>query len=122
MCIRDSISILLAFVIGNQLMKSISLPLSKVIQAAEQFSSGNLSTRVEYRSEDEAGKVIQAFNQLANEVEENQYILERRSDDLGDKTRKLETIAKVARQITSIRDLSIVLTTATNLVHENFGY
>ncbi len=116
------ISILLAFVIGNQLMKSISLPLSKVIQAAEQFSSGDLSTRVDYRSEDEAGKVIQAFNQLANEVEENQYILERRSDDLGDKTRKLETIAKVARQITSIRDLSIVLTTATNLVHENFGY
>lgn len=116
------LSILLAFFIGNQLMKSISTPLSKVIQAAELLSSGDLSTRVDYRSDDEAGKVIQAFNQLANEVEENQYKLERRNDDLGDKTRKLETIAKVARQITSIRDLSIVLTTATNLVHENFGY
>lgn len=116
------VSILLAFFIGNQLMKSISLPLSIVIQAAEQLSSGNLSMRVDYRTEDEAGKVIQAFNQLANEVEENQYKLERRNEDLGDKTRKLETIAKVARQVTSIRDLSIVLTTATNLVHENFGY
>jgi GAF domain-containing protein/HAMP domain-containing protein len=116
------ISILTAFFIGNRLMKSISVPLQKTINAAEQFSSGNLSTRIDYIYEDEAGRVIQAFNRLAVEVEANQNTLKQRSDDLTDKALKLETISRVAREITSIRNLSSVLNTATNLVHENFGY
>ncbi len=116
------LSLFTAFIIGNRLMKSISTPLQKTIDAAEQFASGNLTTRIDYVSEDEAGRVIQAFNRLAVEIESNQSSLKQRSDDLTDKTLKLETISKVAREITSIRDLPSVLATATNLVHENFGY
>ena len=116
------ISIIAAFIIGNRLMKSISIPLQKAINAAEQFTSGNLTTRIDYASEDEAGRVIQAFNRLAIEVEANQNALKQRSDDFVDKTLKLETISRVAREITSIRNLPSVLTTATNLVHEKFGY
>ena len=111
-----------AFIIGNRLMRSISIPLQKAISAAENFASGNLTTRIEHASTDEAGRVIQAFNRLAIEIETSQNALKKQSEDLTDKTLKLETISKVAREITSIRDLPSVLTTATNLVHENFGY
>ncbi len=118
------LSLIIAFSIGNRLMKSISTPLQKAINAAEQFASGNLATRIDHTSgsDDEAGRVIQAFNRLAIEIETSQNSLKQRSDDLTNKSLKLETISKVAREITSIRDLPSVLTTATNLVHENFGY
>ena len=115
-------SVLIAFLVGNRLMKSISAPLEKAIQAADQFASGNLTTRIDYTDRDEAGRVIEAFNKLAVEIEANQNALKQRGDDLADKTLKLETIARVAREITSIRNLPSVLSTATNLVYENFGY
>lgn len=116
------ISIVMAFVIGNRLMRSISTPLQKTIEAAESFAAGNLTTRIEYFSGDEAGQIIKAFNRLADEVETRQINLELRSNDLENKTRKIETISKVAREITSFRDLSSLLSAATNLIHENFGY
>ncbi len=118
----SAISVIIAFSIGNRLMKSISAPLQKTIEAAEQFAAGNLTTRIAYSSTDEAGGVIQAFNRLAAEVEANQNTLNQRSEALADKNLKLETISRVAREVTSIRDLPSVLETATNLVHENFGY
>lgn len=118
----SAISIIIAFFIGNRLMKSISTPLRKTIEAAEQFASGNLTTRIDYSSTDEAGRVIHAFNRLAAEVEANQNTLNQRSEAMADKNLKLETISRVAREVTSIRDLPSVLVTATNLVHENFGY
>lgn len=120
--ILSALSLGTAFIVGNRLMKSISTPLQKAINAAENFASGNLTARIDYASEDEAGRVIQAFNRLAVEIETSQNSLKQQSEDLTDKTLKLETISKVAREITSIRDLPSVLTTATNLVHENFGY
>lgn len=120
--ILSILSLVTAFVVGNRLMKSISVPLQKTINAAEIFASGNLTARIDYASEDEAGRVIQAFNRLAVEIETSQNSLKQQSEDLTDKTLKLETISKVAREITSIRDLSSVLNTATNLVYENFGY
>ena len=120
--IISALSLGAAFIIGNRLMKSISIPLQEAINAAENFASGNLQARIHYTSEDEAGKVIQAFNKLAVEIETSQNSLKQQSEDLTDKTLKLETISKVAREITSIRDLPSVLSTAANLVHENFGY
>lgn len=115
-------SIIMAFVIGNRLMRSISTPLQKAIEAAGNFASGDFSTRIEYDTKDEAGQIIRAFNRLADEVETRQTNLEMRSTDLENKTRKIETISKVAREITSFRDLSSLLSAATNLIHENFGY
>jgi GAF domain-containing protein/HAMP domain-containing protein len=116
------VGILLAFVIGNRLMRSISTPLQKAIEAAGNFAAGDFSTRIDYVSNDEAGQIIKAFNRLADEVETRQTNLEIRSNDLENKTRKIETISKVAREITSFRDLSSLLSATTNLIHENFGY
>lgn len=115
-------SIIAAIFIGSRLMRAISTPLQKTIQAAEQFAGGNTSYRIDYKAGDEAGKVIFAFNRMAEEVEAAQSALQQRSNDLEDKTRKLETIAKVAHEITSIRELGDILERSTSLIYENFGY
>ena len=116
------ISTLGSFFVGNQLIRSISIPLQKTIQAAEAFSSGEFSTRIDYEASDEGGQVISAFNKLAQEVEFQQKNLHDRTTELENKTRKLETISTIAREVTTFRDISTLLTAATKLVHENFGY
>lgn len=116
------ISTLVAISIGGRLMRSISTPLQKTIQAAEQFAGGNTAYRIDYEAGDEAGKVILAFNSMASEIENIQSALQQRSIDLEDKTRKLETIAKVAHEITSIRELGVILERSTELIYENFGH
>lgn len=115
-------SSLIAFTIGNRLIKSISTPLERTIEAANELIAGNLSFRIKNPSTDEVGKVMEAFNRLADEVLTTQTILQERSEELTDKTLKLETIAKLSRQITSIQDLSTVLSTTTTMINENFGY
>ncbi|MFN8433780.1 MAG: GAF domain-containing protein [Anaerolineales bacterium] len=116
------LSILAAFTLGNQLLRSIIVPLQKTIEASEKFASGEFHTRIEYTTEDETGLIIQAFNKLAEEIDVKQKSLLLRSSALESKTSELETIAKVSREITSFRDLSSLLTASTNLIHENFGY
>lgn len=116
------VSSLIAFIIGNRLIKSISSPLTRTIEAADELIAGNLSFRIKNPSTGEVGKVMEAFNRLADEVLTSQTILQERSEELTDKTLKLETIAKLSRQITSIQDLSTVLSTTTTMINENFGY
>ena len=116
------LSILVAFTLGNQLLRSIIVPLQKTIEASEKFAAGEFHTRIDYTTADEAGLIIQAFNKLAEEIDVKQNNLQLRSNALENKTSELETIAKVSREITSFRDLSSLLTAATNLIHENFGY
>lgn len=116
------LSILAAFTLGNQLLRSIIIPIQKTIEASESFAAGEFQTRVQYATDDEAGLISRAFNKLAEEIESKQKSIQLRGNDLENKTSKLETIAKVSREITSFRDLASLLTAATNLIYENFGY
>ncbi len=116
------LSILAAFTLGNQLLRSIIIPIQKTIEASESFAAGEFQTRVQYATDDEAGLISRAFNKLAEEIESKQKSFQLRGNDLENKTSKLETIAKVSREITSFRDLASLLTAATNLIYENFGY
>lgn len=116
------LSILAAFTLGNQLLRSIVIPIQKTIEASESFAAGEFQTRVQYATDDEAGLISRAFNKLAEEIESKQKSFQLRGNDLENKTSKLETIAKVSREITSFRDLASLLTAATNLIYENFGY
>ena len=116
------LSILAAFTLGNQLLRSIIIPIQKTIEASESFAAGEFQTRVQYATDHEAGLISRAFNKLAEEIESKQKSIQLRGNDLENKTSKLETIAKVSREITSFRDLASLLTAATNLIYENFGY
>jgi len=116
------VSSLGAYFAGNRLMQSIGIPIQKTAQAAVAFSAGDYSARVDYSTGDESGLVVEAFNKLAEEVEAQQKSLKIRTEELENKTRTLETISKVAREITSYRDISSLLGATTSLIHENFGH
>lgn len=64
-----SLSAIIAVVIGIQLGRSIVRPLKKLEQAAEEFSQGNMSSRVVIESTDEIGNLASTFNTMAQEIE-----------------------------------------------------
>jgi methyl-accepting chemotaxis protein WspA len=61
---------LLAFLLGILVMKSITNPLKKVMESAGKLGQGDLSVRVPVSYDDEVGKVGQAFNQMADSIQD----------------------------------------------------
>ena len=57
MIIMPSVSIILAKVIGNKIVISIITPLSEIEEVAKELSRGNLHIQLEYRSDNELGKL-----------------------------------------------------------------
>lgn len=64
------ISALIAFLLGLLVMREISKPLMKLVEAAKYLSAGDLSTRVPISCNDEVGQVGIAFNQMAESFQE----------------------------------------------------
>ena len=57
MIIMPIVSIILAKVIGNKIVISIITPLSEIEEVAKELSRGNLHIQLEYRSDNELGKL-----------------------------------------------------------------
>jgi diguanylate cyclase (GGDEF)-like protein len=75
-------SILLAFVtglagalLGFWLANQITIPLSELAHGADQMSKGNLSIRVNPRSNDEVGQLAKVFNLMAASIQEREMAL-----------------------------------------------
>ncbi len=62
--------IVVAFIIGFLLMRSIDRPLSRIARAMQVMMRGDLSQKIEYESNDEFGVLIDGFNHMAEYLEE----------------------------------------------------
>lgn len=60
------------------LSKQISVPISALLQGAEEVSRGNLSHRVNVRALDELAGLVRGFNQMTRELEANSRELDAR--------------------------------------------
>ncbi len=58
------IATVLSYFFTLQLSKKITVPLDKLTEAAQRIQNGELSTKVEYKHDDEFGKVCDAFNKM----------------------------------------------------------
>ncbi len=58
------------FILGFHIMRSISLPLTQMIETAKTLAAGDLSARVPITNQDEVGQAGQAFNQMAESFQE----------------------------------------------------
>jgi PAS domain S-box-containing protein len=81
------------------LSKQVTVPIQALAQATHEVSKGNLAHRVEARSDDELGTLIQSFNEMTRQLQENRQALEqaaldlqRANRDLEERTRTLEAI------------------------------
>ncbi|MCC2636462.1 MAG: narX [Moraxellaceae bacterium] len=92
-----------------ELESGVIRPLHELVEANEKFRSGEFSARVDYRSEDELGKLALSFNAMASTIEESHRTLESR---VAQKTRHLE-VANTALGLLLQSSRHIATTTQT---------
>jgi len=108
-------------------------PILRLTEAAVRISAGDLNTQVKVASQDELGILGNSFNfmtrqlkefidTLEKRVEERTRQLEEQNDSLQFRSRQLQTVAEVARNIVSTREVDTLLTSVTQLVSERFGF
>lgn len=121
---------LLARVLGN--------PITQLTATAEKIAAGDLAARAKAPRTSSAGldeinTLAVTFNSMAEQLSDLVYVLEARvaartkelaeqNESLLMRTRQLQTVSDVARDIAAARELNSLLTSVTKLVSERFGY
>ncbi len=83
--------ILLGSAIGYWAAERISDPVSRLTRATRRLAAGDLDARVLVRTSDELGRLVEAFNGMADDL--------RRQRDQLERTNRLEAWAEMARQV-----------------------
>ena len=83
--------VLLGAAIGFWMAERIGDPVQRLTRAARRIASGDLDTRVAVRTSDELGRLVEAFNRMADDLRRQRAQLER--------THRLEAWAQMARQV-----------------------
>jgi signal transduction histidine kinase/CheY-like chemotaxis protein len=72
---------LLGIFISWWLARTITTPLTVLDQATKSLAAGRMSTRVAIQSNDEVGRLIQSFNQMAQDLESSNQELQREVEE-----------------------------------------
>jgi len=104
---------------------SIAEPISALAATAESFAAGKLSARAAINRRDEIGALGNAYDQMAEQLQEIIGKLEQRVADrtkeLEDQSLRLRTSAEIARDAASAHSLTELLNKAGALIQERFG-
>jgi GAF domain-containing protein/HAMP domain-containing protein len=123
------LGIFFGYVAGNALTE----PVITLARGARAFAAGKLDERVEVNTRDEIGDLAQTFNFMAGEIQELIGGLEervaQRTKELEGQQRivlrrslQFEGINRVARAISSTRNLHETLPQITRLISDQFGF
>ena len=113
--------------------RSISTPLTDLVQTATQIAGGDLRRVAKVEQEDEIGVLARAFNAMTAQlrelidslekgVVERTQALREANEALRQRALQLETSAQVSRGITSILDIDDLLARVVELIRDAFGY
>ncbi len=127
--ILAGIAALLSLIVAQRLAR----PITDLTEIANKVIEGDLAARASVASRDEIGQLANTFNTMTSQLQETLHGLEERvaerTTDLEKSSQKLErragqfeAVAQLARTITSIQDLDILLPRITQLVSELFGF
>ncbi len=108
-------------------------PINQLASAAQQLGGGKLDTPIDLPRKDELGtlaavlentrqQIYELLQTLEQRVEERTMELTRANERNERRARQLETIAQVARAVTSLRDLNQLLPEITQQISDSFGY
>lgn len=117
------VGVIVLFIIAGSinaitLSRQISRAIDSLYQAATKLGSGNLKERAESFGTDEIAVTAQAFNAMASRLE---ALLNSLEQQVADRTRALQTIAEISRQITTILNLDDLLAYVVNRIQQEFG-
>jgi GAF domain-containing protein/HAMP domain-containing protein len=101
-------------------------PIQVLTSRALELSEGKPTEEFVYSSNDEIGDLAFAFNKMAEQNQNAIATLEQsvqdRTQNLQKRSLELETVADVAREIGTIRELNTLLNVASNLIRERFRF
>ncbi len=128
-----SCALIFAVLAGLFMTQSIANPIVKLAHTAERIAQGDLNQTVILKGNDEVSALANSFNSmtaqlrdlissLEQRVAERTYDLQRANEELNQRAVQLETSAKVARDITSILNIDLLLKRVVELILEAFGY
>jgi two-component system nitrogen regulation sensor histidine kinase NtrY len=84
------VTIFIATWIGMYVSRRITGPIHELAGAAREISAGNLDVRVRTEPGDELGMLVEAFNEMAGELQENREVITRSTADLRRSNRALD--------------------------------
>jgi GAF domain-containing protein/HAMP domain-containing protein len=116
-----AIALLSWLVIGRTLQ-----PIKQLTESSTALGSGEFNRRVRFESHDELGGLAQAFNGMADQVEDVITKLEARISEqtslLEQRTYRMKAASDVSRSITILEKLDVLLTNAARLISEKFSF
>jgi GAF domain-containing protein/HAMP domain-containing protein len=127
------ILLVVAVIVSLGLGQIIAAPIQRLTQVASQITSGDLSVQAAVKTKDEIGVLAHSFNTMTSRLRETLDGLERmvegRTAELLSanernerRARQFESIAQVARTISSTRDLDSLLAQITTAISREFGF
>ena len=84
------VTLFIATWIGFYMSRRITVPIQDLAAAAREISAGNLDVRVRAEIGDELGMLVDAFNEMAGELQENREVITRSTADLRRSNRALD--------------------------------
>ena len=95
--------------------RSITRPLTELMEATKAVAGGDLTARALVTSHDEVGGLATSFNQMTDRLQETLAGLEER-------TRALEASAEVSRRLSTILDQQQLVAEVVEQLQKTFGY
>jgi signal transduction histidine kinase len=83
---------LVAILVGTWLFRQITRPMEELRSAAQDLADGDLTVRIEASSQDEVGKVAEAFNHMASEIENQENLRKQMVADVAHELRTPLTV------------------------------
>jgi two-component system nitrogen regulation sensor histidine kinase NtrY len=83
---------LVAVWIGFYLARELTVPVERLVHAAEEVGSGNLDVAIKQSGHDELAVLVQSFNKMTSDLRENQWRLKQAGADLERRRLQLEAV------------------------------
>jgi len=112
------ITILAAVLAAYLITQSITSPISKLAQAAQEISSGNLNQSVDIVQEDEIGVLAGSFNNMTAQLRELIGNLEQR---VTERTQALTSVAEISTAAATYTNEQEMLESVVHLTQRRFG-
>ena len=125
--------LMFAIAVSLGLGRVIAAPIQRLTHVASQIAAGDLTAQAHATTLDEIGTLAHAFNTMTSRLRETLEGLEKRVEDRTSelsranernerRAKQFEAIAHIARTISSTRDLDLLLSQITTVIHQEFGF